>query len=128
MLFSEVMLYRQEMERTAFSLLSRIDGWYGSIAGLVVASGISRVIWGVKGAAFYLHNPVFWTKISLFLIVALLSIPPTIHYIRLRKAQPGAGSVSVDSATYQTMRRLLTAQVVILLIIPLFAALMARGI
>ena len=128
MLFSEVMLYRQEMERSAFALLARIDAWYGAIAGLVAASGVSRVLWGVKGYAYYLHNPVFWTKISLFLTVALLSIPPTIHYIRLRNTQPGTGPVKVEAGTYRMTRVLLTAQVVILLIIPLLAVLMARGI
>ena len=128
MLFSEIMLYRNVMARSAFALLARVDGWYGAVAGLVVASGVSRVIWGVKGYAFYIHNPVFWTKMALFLIVALLSIAPTIHYLRLRKAQPGEGSVTVDDSTFRTMRSLLFAQVVILLIIPLFAALMARGI
>jgi len=128
LLFAEVALYRQSISTDTLTLLARLDGAYGACAGLVVASGLSRLFWGAKGAQFYIHNPVFWTKIGLFLIVALLSIPPTIHYIKLRNANKGADSIAIDVASYRTMRRLLIAECCILFLIPLFATLMARGI
>ena len=127
-LFSEVALSRRQMERASFTLLARLDIWYGAMAGCVLASGVSRVLWGAKGAEFYIHNPVFWIKVGLFLVVALLSIPPTIHYLQVARAQPGSGAVAIDPQVFQRMRALLVAEVVILLILPLLAALMARGI
>lgn len=128
LLFAEVVLYRPTLSRDAFNVLARLDIAYGACAGLVVASGFSRVIWGAKGAQFYLHNPLFWTKIGLFVIVALLSIPPTIHYIRLGRANRAEESISIAMSTYRPMRALLIVECCILLMIPLFAALMARGI
>jgi putative membrane protein len=40
---------------------------------------------GAKGSSFYLWNPLFWTKIALFAIVAMLSIPPILQLVRWTK-------------------------------------------
>lgn len=127
LLFSELALYRQHLERASHALLSKIDIGFGAVAGFVFLSGAARVMFGVKGAAFYMHNPMFWVKIALFVIVALLSIPPTTHYIKLGRENPGSGPIDVDAATYARMRGFLIAEVCILMLIPLFAVLMARG-
>lgn len=128
LLFSELALYRRHLERASHALLSKIDIGFGIAAGLVIVSGIGRLLFGVKGAAFYLHNSMFWVKMALFLTVGLLSIPPTIHYVQLGRSNPGTGAIEIDEATYGRMRGFLIAEVCILLLIPLFAALMARGI
>jgi putative membrane protein len=52
--------------------LLHIDRFYGMVAGLVIASGVSLLVFGLKGAGFYLHNPVFWIKITLFVAIVLL--------------------------------------------------------
>lgn len=66
LLLSEVAIYRAAMGRAALKTLQRIDAAYGIVAGLVVVSGISRMVWGIKGASFYIHNPVFWMKMGTF--------------------------------------------------------------
>ncbi|MBS0182575.1 MAG: DUF2214 family protein [Nitrospira sp.] len=38
-----------------------------------------------KSLSFYRSNPLFWTKIGLFVTVAILSIPPTLRLIRWSK-------------------------------------------
>ena len=80
--------------------LRRVDAWYGISAALVVVSGVLRVTLGLKGAAFYLHNPIFWTKMGFFVAIALLSIPPTIHYLRLGARADASGLVAVDPGGY----------------------------
>jgi putative membrane protein len=126
LLFSEVAIYGARMARPALRRLQRIDTSYGIVAGLIVLSGLSRMFFGIKGPAFYVHNPVFWMKMGLFVIVALLSIPPTMHYLSIAK-QPG-DVITVPQAAFSRMRSLLVAECVVLLLIPLFAALMARGL
>jgi putative membrane protein len=108
--------------------LARIDLLYVAAAVLALGSGIARVIWFGNGAAFYLHNPVFYVKIALFAAVGLVSIPPTLQYLRwLRSVKSGAANVAQDYQV-QRVRRYLLAELVLFAFIPLMAALMARGI
>ena len=65
--------------------LIKVDAFYGASAGLVIAVGICRVIWGAKGADFYLSNPWFWAKMASFAAIGLLSIPPTLALLKWRK-------------------------------------------
>lgn len=66
--------------------LVRLDARFGMTALLVVAVGVSRVIWGGKGWGFYEANPFFWAKIGLFAAIGLISIMPTLAFFRWRKA------------------------------------------
>jgi putative membrane protein len=125
-LVAELVLYRREMDVARLTQLQRIDSWYGIAAGLVIISGVLRVTLGLKGAAFYMHSPVFWTKMGFFLVVALLSIPPTIHYIRLKKSV-SAGKVTVPEQPYRNMWVLLLLETGLLACIPFFATLLTHG-
>ena len=109
--------------------LQRIDLFFGIAAIVVIVTGIARVVFGLKGADFYLHNPIFWTKMGLFLLVGLLSIAPTVHYLRWNAAlSAGADSIRDEPSTYGRIRSLLIAEIVVLAFIPLCAALMSRGL
>jgi putative membrane protein len=127
-LVSEMALYRRHLDLARLTPLRRVDMWYGISAGLVILSGILRVGFGLKGAAFYLHNPIFWTKMGFFVAIALLSIPPTIHYIRLGGRADASGKVTVDPGGYRRMWALLGVEVVLLACIPFLAALLALGL
>jgi putative membrane protein len=109
-------------------LLLRLDLLYLGAAVLVLGSGVARVVWYGKGAAFYLHNPVFYIKLALFVALGLISIPPTQQYLRWsRDLRSGAGAVAAD---YQVLRvrRYVLIELILLALIPLMATLMARGI
>lgn len=69
--------------------LVKLDARFGMTALLVVAVGVSRVVWGGRGWAFYQDNPFFWGKIALFVAIGLLSIGPTLLFFRWRKAAAG---------------------------------------
>ncbi len=126
-LVAELVLYRRQMSLARVLQLQRIDNLYGISAGLVVVSGVLRVTLGLRGASFYLHNPIFWTKMGFFLAVALLSIPPTIHYLQLRRAANPDGTVVVPERSYRNMWALLVGEVALLAWIPFFATLMTHG-
>lgn len=102
--------------------LSRIDNWYGGLAGAIVIVGFSRAIFAAKGWAYYSHNAFFWAKIGTFVVIGLLSIPPTLKYLKWRRA--GASPAPADVAG---VKRLLYAEVALFAFLPIFAALMARG-
>lgn len=126
-LVAELVLYRRRMDIARLTQLQRIDALYGISAGLVIVSGVLRVTLGLKGASFYLHNPIFWTKMGFFLAVALLSIPPTIHYLRLKRGAGASEAVVVPDRAYHSMWALLGTETVLLACIPFFATLLTHG-
>jgi putative membrane protein len=126
-LVAELVLYRSRMDLARLGQLARIDSAYGIIAGLVIVTGLGRVFLGIKGPAFYAHSPIFWTKMALFVTIALLSIPPTIHYLRLKGTASPDGVVAIPNAAYGRMRALLMAEAVLLGCIPLLATLLTHG-
>jgi putative membrane protein len=109
-------------------LLARLDLLYLGLAVLALGSGAARVVWFGKGAAFYLHNPVFYIKLALFLAVGLISIPPTLQVLRwMRSLNADAAHVAADFQVLRVRRHLLI-ELVLFALIPLLATLMARGI
>lgn len=78
-------LIRPELTVSSLRLAAGLDRGYGASAVLLLGVGFSRIYWGAKGSSFYLLNPLFWTKIGLFAVIAVLSIPPTLQLIRWTK-------------------------------------------
>ncbi|HEX3466323.1 MAG TPA: DUF2214 family protein [Candidatus Elarobacter sp.] len=127
-LTGELLILRKTLPADLFGRLRSLDRWYGIIAGLVVVTGLLRLNLGLKGASFYTHNPVFWTKMALFVAVALISIVPTVSIVRWHKRISTDGTLVLDDAEYARIRGLVLLQMVLFLFIPLCAAFMARGL
>jgi putative membrane protein len=128
MLVAEYMVCMPGITGGRIRLLARVDLLYMGAAVLALGSGVVRVVWFGKGAAFYLHNPVFYVKLALFAAVGLMSIPPTLQYLRwLRSLKSGTVNVVAD---YQVLRvrRYILVELILFAFIPLMATFMARGI
>ena len=108
--------------------LALADAGFGMSAGAVVAAGVSRLLWGAKPWAFYAHNPVFHTKMALFVIVGVISIVPTRAFLRWRKAAAADANFRVAEGEWQRIRRIVRVEMHLVALIPLLAVLMARGI
>lgn len=93
----------------------------------MIIVGVARVIWGAKGYDYYLVNHFFWTKMALFLIVGLLSIPPTIRYLAWRRRLRADADFRPALEAIARVRTYLWAEAAFFLAIPLAAAAMARG-
>ncbi|TPW04940.1 MAG: hypothetical protein FD125_913 [bacterium] len=106
--------------------LVKIDGRYGLVAGLVIAIGVCRVFQGGKGWAFYEANPFFWGKVGLFLVLGLVSIGPTLLFIRWRKAAAGATPFTPPAAELKRARTLVGLEALLLVPLLACAAAMAR--
>lgn len=105
--------------------LARLDAGFGVTAALVIAVGVGRVLLGGKGWAFYLGNPFFWTKMACFLLIGLLSIAPTLLFIRWRKAAAG-GPFAPPADELKRARRWLGLEALLLVPLLASAAAMAR--
>lgn len=127
LLVMEMMLARPGLKGGAISRLSAYDLAYGTVAGLVLAVGFARVYFGLKGPDYYLSNPFFWAKICAFLAVGLLSIPPTMRVLAWRRTARTDPGFSPDIADIVRVRRFMHLEATVFVLIPIFAALMARG-
>ncbi len=126
-LVMEIMLIRPEMTSAHVRRVGRLDIAYGATAGLILVVGFSRVFFGLKGPTFYLTDLFFWAKIAAFLTVGLLSVPPTMRIIGWRAAMKGNESFRPESAEIRAVRGYMHWEAVVFGLIPIFAALMARG-
>ena len=126
-LFAEVLLLRAEPGAATLRALGRADLVYGISAGLVLATGLARLYMGAKGVAFYSQNPLFWTKLGLFLLLGLLSIPPTLRILRWNRISKADASFVPAAEELRGTRRLVLAELHLLALVPLAAVFMARG-
>lgn len=108
--------------------LARADIGYFLAAMAVLATGLTRALAGAKPWVYYAANPVFHLKVTLFVVVALVSIKPTLVFIRWRKAFAADPAFRVDAREWRLARRLLMIELHIVALIPLAAVLMARGL
>ncbi len=128
LLVVEMTMLKPELPRATLTRLARIDTAYGVVAGLIVIIGFSRVFFGIRGAAFYLPNPVFWAKIAAFVVVGLLSILPTLRIIQWRRASDADPTFRPDTAAVLSTKRYMHYEGVAFIFILIFAAMMARGV
>lgn len=124
----EFIAYRRKMGMAEITRIQRVDLAYGISAGVLLVVGLLRVFFFEKGVNFYIHNPFFWTKMAAFLLVGLLSIDPTIRYIRWNRALGRIEIPEISEAEYKRTRLLLWLEVVGIAVILLAAPLMARGV
>jgi len=110
------------MTRLELKRLSRIDAIYGLAALTLLGAGLKLWLGGVgKPAAFYSQNWIFQLKLTCFLTIGLLSIYPTVFFIKNRGDQNEVVKIP------PTIFWLLRMELILLFIIPLLAGLMSRG-
>ncbi len=127
-LFVEMALCKPGMAPQQVRTLIRYDALYGIFAVVLLVVGTMRVFWGVKGALFYANNPVFHAKVGLFILIGVLSVPPTLRYFRWSKALRLDAQFTPAANEIKTIRRFIHIQATLIILLPLLAAMMARGI
>jgi putative membrane protein len=125
---SEAALCRPEwMNAAVVRRLARVDTIYMVAAIAVLATGFARTYWGVKGFGWYWHQPLLHLKLTLFVVVGLMSIGPTRAFIRWRKELNASGALPAETEV-RKVRRWIMIQAHLVLLIPLAATLLARGV
>ena len=124
----ELVLMRSEITVATARTLLRMDSVYGVSAVLLLIFGFIRVFYTEKGAGYYFHSGPFLAKLTLFIIVGLLSIVPTVKFLGWRKAVQAGQAPALDDATRRRIRMIIHTELTLLFLIMLCAALMARGI
>ena len=124
---SEAAICRTEwMNARVVERLVRVDLIYGIAAVLVLLSGLARTYWGLKGGGWYWTNWLLHLKLGMFVVVALMSIKPTLMYRRWRRELRATGALPAD-AQVNDARKWVMIQAHIIAIIPIAAVFLARG-
>lgn len=123
-LVSEHLLLKKQLTRAEIGRIARIDAVYGVAALTLIAAGLTLWLGGVgKPSEWYTKNWIFHTKLTCFLTIGLLSIYPTVFFIKNRKGNPDE-VVAIPPKLFVMLR----LELLLLFVIPLLAGLMARGI
>ncbi|MCX7586965.1 DUF2214 family protein [Phenylobacterium sp. 58.2.17] len=124
----ELATIRPGLGGAALRRLGIVDLHYGLIAALILIVGFARVYMGVKGPEAYLGAWTFWAKVGAFALVGLLSAPPTLRILQWRKRARAEPGFALGAADVKAVRPFLIAELAVFASIPVFAAMMARGI
>lgn len=121
-LVAELVLVKQSMNRGEIKQLSKLDGFYGLMSILAVGAGFTLWFGVGKPAEFY-ANVIFYIKIGMVSLVGILSIWPTVFFIKQRK---GEFDELVTTPNY--IRKLIIFQLALLAVAPFLAITMAQGV
>ncbi|WP_078085147.1 DUF2214 family protein [Microbulbifer mangrovi] len=108
--------------------LQIVDRILGLSALTLLVVGVMRVFYFEKGAAYYFHNVAFHGKLTLFAIAALLSIYPTIQFLRWSKSLKQGELPQLPPKQLRRLRICVHAELTAMAGMALCAALMAKGV
>jgi putative membrane protein len=117
---------RGPLDDAGLRRLFAADNVWGIAAALWLGTGLLRAFAGLeKGTAFYLNSTLFWTKMTLFVLVVLLEIRPMLTFIRWRKVR--RQNARPDTTNARTLYLISHVQMALVVLMVFVAAFMARG-
>jgi putative membrane protein len=126
-LSSQAALCRAEwMNAAVVRRLARLDVIYLFAAAALLLTGLARLYWGTKGMTWYFSQPLFHVKMTLFVLVALLSIKPSLTFRRWVRGL-AEGNALPDAQEVASTRRWIMVQAHLVPVIAVVAVFWARG-
>lgn len=127
-LSAELVLLGGELTSRTARRLRIADLAVGLSAMTVLVAGLLRVFYFEKGAAYYFKVWPFHAKLTLFVVLALLSIYPTVVFAKWGRAAARGETPAFEPGTVRKVRMIVHTELAGIVLILLFAAMMARGI
>jgi putative membrane protein len=117
---------RGELDVAGLRRVFYADTWWGVAALVWIGTGLVRAFGGLeKGSAYYLHNHLFWGKMTLLLMILILELSPMVTLIRWRTQVARGELPDIRAAARFARISFLQAALVVLMV--LAATGMARG-
>jgi putative membrane protein len=124
----EALTLKREMSLSDAWKIAIADGLYGISATIILLTGILRVLYFGKGTDYYLNNWAFYLKIGIFIGISLVSLYPTFSFIGWIKGLRQNSIPSLEASQFNRLTWMIRTELLGFISIPLFAAMMARGI
>ncbi|TMU69386.1 DUF2214 family protein [Pseudomonas fluorescens] len=103
------------------------DNIWGISALVLLVTGVIRAFGGYeKGADYYLHQPLFHLKITLFVLILLIELAPMITLVKWRIAKGRGKALDVGRAKHYA--RFCHVEALLLVLMVIAATGMARGV
>ena len=115
------------LNTAALRRLARVDRMAAVGAIAVLLTGVARVGWGVKGASWYLDQPLLWGKFALWAAMVAGGISASRRIQAWQRTSASGGGLPPADDVVTVRRRLMVASHLIVLV-PLLAVCLARGI
>ncbi len=126
-LISEHLILKPRMDKDQIKSLGTIDLIYLFAVILVLATGILRWFVYGKGYDFYMSTPLFHIKLTLFIIIGILSIFPTIKFLKWNKQIKRGEEPEITEKVVKKQLMFIRIELLLIAIIPLLAVMIARG-
>lgn len=126
-LITEHLLLKPSITKEQIKSLAVVDIIYGLSVVIVLATGLLRWFMYGKGYDFYMSTPLFHIKITLFIIIAVLSIFPTMKFLKWRKQVRNGQEPDVSEKSVKRLLMFIRIELLLVAIIPLLAVMIARG-
>ena len=127
LLLAEYWLCRRPLDRLQVRLLGQVDlGYQLALIGSL-ATGLGRALYFGQAADYYLSNRLFWLKIAIFLMIAIVAIAPSLQYLRWNREARTAPAFAPLTREVQRVRSSIALGLGLWLILPLIGILVARG-
>jgi len=127
-LIVETVTIRGALDANAIRRLARSDIIYFGAAMAVLGTGFLRLVFGAKGPDYYLSWWPIYAKLGTFVLVAVISVIPTLAFIRWRRMVDHDPAWTVPPEEQRRMRRLIAVELHLVGLIPVFAVIMSRGL
>lgn len=125
-LLGEHLALKPDLTAGEAGAIQRLDVIFGASAAVVLLTGIMRM-YLEKGATYYLQNGAFHALLGVFVVAALLSIYPTIVFLRWRADTRAGRGQGLAPGQFRQLQMILRTEMALLLLAPLFATWMAHG-
>jgi putative membrane protein len=107
--------------------LVRVDRIYWAALLVVGLTGLARMVWGIKGLGWYASQPLLLFKLALFVVIGVIALKPTRLFMRWQQVLDETGCLP-DAHEITLARRRVMIEAHLLLLLPLAAVFVARGL
>jgi putative membrane protein len=122
----EHLALKQELTAAQARTIQILDMILGGSATLVLITGIIRM-YTEKGVDYYLHDGAFHALVGVFVVIGLLSIYPTVVFLRWRPDTRAGRGQQLAAAQHRKLQMVIRTETALLLLAPLFATWMAHS-
>jgi putative membrane protein len=123
----EFALIRGELTLSSARRLQVTDLVLGLAAAALLVIGLLRVFFFEKGADYYFHSHAFVAKLSIFIVIGLLSTIPTVEFLSWRGTLKAGRAPVISAKKLRFVTAVIHGELFAIVVILLCAAIMARG-
>jgi putative membrane protein len=127
-LIVELVTIKGTLDEASIRRIARADIIYFIAAMLVLVTGFLRLSLGAKGPDYYLEWWPIYAKVGTFVVIGVISVIPTLAFLRWKRAVTQDPAWTVPPEEQRKMRRIVTIELHLAALIPVFAVIMSRGL